>query len=196
VTRFCRRRAETSWFTHPRHLRYHATGSLLDGDNENLDIGLHKAFITAENINELAEVLEVPEDLDILSVDIDRNDYYVLKAILDRKKIRPKIVVVEYNSHFTDSRAVPYAAGEKWDGKSSYFGASLRALAGLLGPEGYELVHCEKHGVNAFFVLEELVEGGGGKWGLDEVWKPPNFFNKGWNYSEPVPPREWVLLPS
>src|SRR5258705_13450718 len=52
-------------------------GLLLDGGYEDPSINLHKEFITAENINEIFEKYDVPYDLDLLSIDIDYNDFYV-----------------------------------------------------------------------------------------------------------------------
>jgi hypothetical protein len=36
-----------------------------------------ESFITAENIEDLFKKDSVPEEFDFLSIDIDRNDYYV-----------------------------------------------------------------------------------------------------------------------
>ena len=79
--------------------RHGWTGLLLDGSHHNATINLHQAFITAENINSLFDQHEVPTDLDLLSVDIDFNDYWVLRSILQRGKHRPRVIVVEVNSH-------------------------------------------------------------------------------------------------
>ena len=38
-----------------------------------------------------------------------------------------------------------------------YYGASLKALVKLGKKKGYELVHCNKAGNNAFFVKKELL---------------------------------------
>jgi len=59
---------------------------------------------------------------------------------------------------------------------------------------GYELVHCEKHGVNAFFVRSEFLTGMARReGGVERV--NPNFFGRGWDY----PPKEanderWVQV--
>ena len=66
-----------------------------------------ETFITAENIEELFREGKVPEEFDLLSIDIDRNDYYVWEKI---SHFRPRVVVIEYNSKFppTMSWVVPY----------------------------------------------------------------------------------------
>ncbi|HVZ25547.1 MAG TPA: hypothetical protein VG842_05820, partial [Sediminibacterium sp.] len=53
------------------------------------------SFITAENIESLFDRAGVPKEFDLLSIDIDRNDYHVWKAI---SHYRPRVVVIEYNS--------------------------------------------------------------------------------------------------
>jgi len=114
-----------------------------------------QSFITAENITSLFESLNVPHEFDLLSIDIDFNDYWVWKAL---KTYRPRAVVLEYNAGFGPSMEwiVPYAADRMWDG-SRNFGASLKSFE-LLGREkGYCLVGCNLTGANAFFVREDLV---------------------------------------
>ena len=116
-----------------------------------------QSFITAENIGTLFESLKVPPEFDLLSIDIDFNDYWVWKAI---QAYRPRVVVIEYNAGFGPSMEwkVPYAAERTWD-TTRNFGASLKSYE-LLGREkGYCLVGCSLTGINAFFVREDLVAG-------------------------------------
>lgn len=113
------------------------------------------SFITAENIEHLFAKSNVPHDMDLLSIDIDGNDYHVWKAI---RNYSPRVVIIEYNSIFRpgDCFIVDYNANAVWD-KSSHFGASLESYF-LLGKEkGYSLVACDFTGTNAFFVRNDLV---------------------------------------
>ena len=112
-------------------------------------------FITAENIESMFKTAGAPAEPDLLSIDIDYNDYYVWKAI---SNFKPRVVVIEYNSTFRpDTRfVVPYNASRMWDG-SSFFGASLLALQELADAKGYCLVGCSFAGANAFFVRKDLV---------------------------------------
>jgi hypothetical protein len=114
-----------------------------------------QAFITAENIEDLFRRGGVPDELDLLSIDIDRNDYYVWEKIAH---YRPRAVVIEYNPLFppTMSWVIPYDPQGMWD-KTSRMGASLKALADLGSRNGYSLVGCSLAGANAFFVRSDLL---------------------------------------
>ena len=83
-----------------------------------LDAGKLKAlysFITAENIEDLFRRIEVPDEFDLLSIDIDRNDFWIWNAI---RSYRPRVVAVEYNASFkqTASCTIPYDPNAIWDG--------------------------------------------------------------------------------
>jgi hypothetical protein len=117
-----------------------------------------EAFITAENIEDLFRQGQVPDEFDVLSIDIDRNDYYVWEKIAH---YRPRCVVMEYNAGFppTMSWVVPYDP-KAWGGNSfgDGNGASLKALEELGTKKGYSLVACDLCGVNAFFVRNDLLK--------------------------------------
>ena len=116
---------------------------------------IQNAFIDAENIESLFDKADAPAELDLLSIDVDYNDYYIWKAIT---KYRPRVVVIEYNSIFRPDThfVVNYNAGRMWD-KTSYHGASLLAMEQLGNEKGYALVGCVFTGTNAFFVRKDLV---------------------------------------
>jgi len=130
-------------------------------------------FVTAENINSLFKKYDVPPDFDLLSIDIDGNDYWVWKAL---EGYTPRVVVIEYNSSLppTESKVIPYQPGFVWDG-TNYFGASLLALSKLGESKGYTLVCCEGIGVNAFFVKTELVPNRFAVRRIEEVYRRPRF---------------------
>lgn len=58
---------------------------------------VQETFITAENIVSLFEQHAAPDEFDMLSIDIDGNDYHVWKAL---ERYRPRVVVMEYNATF------------------------------------------------------------------------------------------------
>jgi len=114
------------------------------------------SFITSENIETLFKELEVPAEFDFLSIDIDRNDYWVWRAI---ENYRPRVVAIEYNASFraTVACTVPYDPNAIWDSYSNYFGSSLKALELLGAEKGYYLVGCNYTGVTSFFVRADCV---------------------------------------
>jgi hypothetical protein len=115
------------------------------------------AFITTDNINKLiGEYGNTNGDIDLLSIDIDGNDYWVWEKI---NCIRPRVVIIEYNAKFPPpcEWVMEYEPNYVWDGSDKH-GASLKSLE-LLGKRlGYNLVGTNKNGVNAFFVKKELTE--------------------------------------
>jgi hypothetical protein len=113
------------------------------------------SFVTKENSGELLEQLEVPQEFDLLSLDIDQNTYYAWEGL---ERFRPRVVVIEYNGKLPPdvNWKVQYDPKRTPDGTQNY-GASLKALE-LLGRRlGYSLVGCDFVGVNAFFVRDDLV---------------------------------------
>jgi len=110
--------------------------------------------VTAENINALIADTGIGGEIDLLSVDIDGNDYWVWQAIT---QVRPRVAVVEYNATLRPpmSLTVPYEPDKAWD-TTNFFGASLEALTRLGRRKGYRLVGCSFSGVNAFFVRDDL----------------------------------------
>ena len=129
----------------------------MDGHDNNPE-DIKQEYITAENINELFQKYKVPKNLDFLCIDIDFNDYWVWKAL--DSFYRPRLVVLEYNASIApwEAKAVKYDAKRMWD-TTNYFGGSLLAMYRVARNKGYSLVYCEKAGVNAFFVRDDLLNG-------------------------------------
>ncbi len=112
-------------------------------------------FITAENIENLLLQANVPAELDLLSIDIDGNDYWVWKSITS---FRPRVLIVEYNASYPPplNYVMPYKSDHMFDG-TRHFGASLTELVALGEQKGYKLIACDKAGVNAFFLRQDLM---------------------------------------
>lgn len=113
--------------------------------------------VSRENAALLLTRLDVPASPDLLSIDIDRNTYYVLETILS--SFQPRVIVVEYNGLFPPDIdwKVEYEPSRLWN-RTSYFGASLKAYE-LLGRRfSYSLVGCDLCGINAFFVHTDLCD--------------------------------------
>ncbi len=128
----------------------------LKGNIHNNNLMLMHQFITKDNIEKIFSKAKVPPRFDLLSIDIDGNDYWVWKAIKDYS---PSVVIMEYNAALGPSIEwiMPYNSHHTWDG-SSYYGASLKSLEKLGEKKGYKLVGCNLMGMNAFFVRKDLVK--------------------------------------
>ena len=113
-----------------------------------------QAAVEPDTIEALLQGAGVPEEPDLLVIDVDGNDYWIWRAL---EAFRPRVVVIEYNGDLdpTAPKVMPYTPGWRWDHTSGY-GASLAALEALGEGKGYRLVHTELTGVNAFFVRADL----------------------------------------
>jgi hypothetical protein len=112
------------------------------------EVFVEHAFVGWEGETSLDSILgrtPIPHDFDVLSVDIDGNDWHVWNALAN---YRPRLVVIEFN---------PSASNELYfvqDADPSLNqGASLLAFIDLAKRKGYELVATTY--ANAFFVLKE-----------------------------------------
>lgn len=120
----------------------------------------HQTWVTPGNINEIIDqsAADIGE-IDILSVDLDGNDYWVLEAA-NLENI--KLVMVENNPLFAGSLPVSVPRNDsfyRFDAHHSglYWGASLGAFVHLLESRGFQLVGRNGKGFNAFFVKIEIV---------------------------------------
>jgi hypothetical protein len=145
-------------------------GVWIDGDPEEIrsvekhfqsyiesgQLKVRRAFITTDNINELIrEAAPDIQELDLLSIDVNGNDYWFWQALTG---LRPRVVAIEYNATFRPPHKIvqKYNPTHNWDG-TNYFGASLKALEELGREKGYALTGCSFAGANAFFIREDLV---------------------------------------
>lgn len=123
------------------------------------NLAFERGWVTAATCATLggAVLARLGQDLaaaDVLSIDLDGNDIYVLDALFDAGA-RPALLIVEYNSKFPPPIRwqIRYDPAHVWDG-SDYQGASLQSFVDLAERRGYRLVACNITGSNAFFVRE------------------------------------------
>jgi len=138
-------------------LSRHARGLLLDCCERSVKVAnailprrvrAKHVFLTLDNLDVVRNAFP---KIGVLSIDVDGNDYWFLKALID---LEPPVISVEYNSSFCqESVTVPYAPDfDRHKFPTSYFhGASLIALAKLCQQHGYGLAAVSEGGVNAFF---------------------------------------------
>lgn len=119
-----------------------------------------QAWITPDNVGNLcASAREAFGQIDVLSVDLDGNDFWVAEAI---DVLGVKVIVVEYNPLFGDRLPVSVPRRDDFDrrrehGSCLYYGASLRAFVELFADQGYSLIGTNRVCNNAFFVPAEVV---------------------------------------
>jgi hypothetical protein len=110
--------------------------------------------LTRDNVSEEFESAGVPTDFDLLSIDIDSNDYYLRSAL---SSYNPRVYIMEYNGYYNSQSKyiMPYDENYSWKGKTN-FGASLLSYKQQADQLGYDLIYCESRGINAFFVRKDL----------------------------------------
>lgn len=121
----------------------------------------HVEWVTPNNINDIIAIGKKEfGKIDILSIDLDGNDYWVLESanLLDID-----VLVVEYNAIFGSVLAVSIPRNDKFDRFSAhfsglYYGASLRAFVNLLESKEYIFLGTNRVGNNAFFIKHNLRE--------------------------------------
>lgn len=115
------------------------------------------ATVRRDNVVSLLESANIPTEPDLVVMDIDGNDWWVLEKLLMR--FRPRVLVAEYNSCFSSNEwwVRRYRPNAMWDGTFRH-GASLLALADLGKRHGLGVVYCEQKGVNAFLVAGTEIE--------------------------------------
>ncbi|MBF0158452.1 MAG: FkbM family methyltransferase [Magnetococcales bacterium] len=112
-------------------------------------------WIRVETINQVLQSFRLPEEIDLVSIDIDGNDYYIFESMT---AVRPRVCVIEYNAKLPP----PILAVMRYDAEwmvhelTDYFGCSLAALTRMANRKGYQLVGCNITGINAFFVRDDL----------------------------------------
>lgn len=155
-------------------------GYLFDGSEENVQSGLkffrscedtkfwvptfRQAWITRDNINDLVSSCNLSGEIDLLSLDIDGNDYWVFEAL---DVVQPRVFIAEYQMSWGPDLAITQRyeedfTGERYfiehPGTQRYTGASLRALVNLADKKGLRLVGCERKCYNAVFIRKGLAE--------------------------------------
>ncbi len=143
-------------------------GWLFDADEERVQrgralYGVHKdtflhpptftrGWITAENVNQLVADAGLRGPIDLLSLDLDGNDYWIWKAL---DVVEPLVVVCEVHNAVPPDLAVtiPYDPNFVLDSFANDFrSVSLAAMVSLGREKGYRLVGTHRYGFNAFFI--------------------------------------------
>jgi hypothetical protein len=121
------------------------------------DLQCKTAFIDAENVNNLISSAGFNEELGILHIDIDGNDYWIWKAVT---VVKPIIVIMEYNALFGFDKpyTTPYNPNfyrTKYHFSNLLYGTSLLSICDLAEEKGYDFIGCNSAGNNAYFVRKD-----------------------------------------
>ena len=110
-------------------------------------VGIHALVTTngSMGLDSLLAATDIPEEFDLLSIDIDGCDYYVWQAM---RRYRPKVVVIEYNP--TVPNPVVWVQP---DDSGVQQGCSAAALVELGSRKGYALAAATMS--NLIFVLAD-----------------------------------------
>jgi hypothetical protein len=113
-------------------------------------------WIESDNVDELIRSNGFSGELDLLTIDMDGIDYWILNAI---HCVQPRVIVVEYHSGWLadEPMTIPDIKGFRCTTeKPAFCSGSLAAFNKLLKGRGYRLVGCNRNRLNAFFVKNGL----------------------------------------
>ena len=118
-----------------------------------------EAMVTPDNVDDVVGAAGFEGDVDVLSVDIDGNDYWVWEAL---RCVTPRFVVIEAHPLYElEDWVMPYTAG--FDARTAppgtRIGASPVAMTRLAERLGYRLVGANLHGFNLFYAREDVGPG-------------------------------------
>jgi len=148
------------------------------------------AKVKAENINELVEEAGLKGEIDLLSIDIDGNDYWIWNAL---ETVSPNIVIIETHIEFgMRDIVVPYDPNYFYPGKHPvYHGASPIAMVKLAKKKGYRLVGANQLGFNFIFVKNELAGEYLPEVSVESVLQHPSV-KESWKRFEPI--KDWEFI--
>lgn len=150
------------------------------------------AKVTAENINTLVSDAGLKGDIDVLSIDIDGNDYWVWKAL---EAVSPNVVIIETHVEFgMRNIVVPYDPDYFFPGKHPvYHGASPVAMVNLAKSKGYRLVGANELGFNLIFVKNGMGDALLPEVEVESVLQHPSV-KESWKRFEPIKDWEFIEL--
>src|SRR2546423_11840825 len=102
--------------------------------------------ITPQNVVSLLEAYQIATDFEVLSLDIDSYDYWVLDALL--AKFRPRIVVTEINEKIPPPIRFTVKYDPDFTLRHHFYGYSIASLEDLCARHDYGILELEYN--NAF----------------------------------------------
>lgn len=148
---------------------------LFDGNKDNIDSArkyfakrketfsvapnLSSAWITRDNVNDLLTNAGATGEVDLLSLDMDGNDYYIWEAI---SVLNPRLCVFETHNIIPGDKSltIPYhPAFYCWDKQGAerdFRSVSLAAMKKLSEAKGYRMIGAHRMGFNVFFLRNDI----------------------------------------
>jgi hypothetical protein len=116
-----------------------------------------REWVRRENVNDLVRGAGFEGEIDVLSIDIDGNDYWIFEAL---DCVQPRLVCVETHTEYGREDVVaPYDPEFDWRRlpPGQRMGASPVATTRLAERLGYRLVGANLYGFNALYLRADLV---------------------------------------
>lgn len=116
-------------------------------------------WFTRDNVNQVLASAGVPDEVDVLSLDIDGNDLYLWNAMT----MRPRILICEFNNAVPSELAltIPYDPDFSFAAlpadQALFRSASLAAYIAVSRRKGYRLVGMNALGFNAIFLRDDVL---------------------------------------
>lgn len=133
-------------------------GISFDFNDYNLKLNVIMQKITHMNVLKVFEKFKVNQFFDLLSLDTDFADYWILEKILS--KYYPSIIIHEVNQQ-SPAECVSVAKLNGlalWDNNSKYYGANICAYFCLAIRFNYSMIYCESQGINCFWMRNDILE--------------------------------------
>ncbi len=110
-----------------------------------------EGFVRRDTVNDLIVSGGISGEVDLVSFDIDGNDYWIWEAL---EAVSPRVVIIETHIEFgSHNIVVPYDPDYVYPGRHpDYHGASAVAMAALAERLGYRLVGANLYGFNTIYV--------------------------------------------
>lgn len=123
--------------------------------------------VTPQNIEALLRCYDAPGRFEVLNLDLDSYDLWVMEALL--RSFRPAVITMEINEKVPPPVyfAVRWDPAHAWQG-DHFYGCSLTAAAALVRPHGYVLESLQYN--NAFFVRDDVAGDGVVDVGVEEAY--------------------------
>lgn len=120
---------------------------------ESTEVKKHKLF--SGNVIPLLKTYKCPKVFDMLDIDLDGTDYWILRKVLENYS--PLLILAEFNASIPVGRSItiPNESDFEWKG-DNFFGFSFDAGKKIAEEFGYTIVHQENN-MNLFMVKNEYL---------------------------------------